>query len=393
MPRVKAKARRLRRLARLALALVAIALGLELGLRWLVLGTSDLARRLGAPLRRAELWADARGDGEYWQLQALFAGESAGWPHPDRDPELGWLRSDLDPRTLAHPDEERVGARRPVLLLGDSFAECATPPEDCWQGLLERDPLGARFALLNYGNGGYGLGQILLLARRALERWRGRDPLVVVGILVDDDLDRSWLALRNFPKPRFRLEQGRLVLEPPGAPSAKEQLALRPLAIRSLLWRALLYQCGLPGRARGWLTGEARRVEEKRALNRALLEALEEELDARGLEHFYLLFHAQTALHQEVPFRWQEPLLYEALGALGAPFVSSRRALLEAMAERETGVEHFFLASGPGRNHYTAEGNAAVFRALRDGLEGRFEPAVWMQGAPPHPKERRHDGR
>ena len=95
-----------------------------------------------------------------------------------------------------------------MLLFGDSFCECATPPEECWQGLLERSPLGPRFALVNYGTGGYGLDQVLLLARRVLDRWRGRDPLVVVGILVDDDLDRDALALRNFPKPRFRLADG-----------------------------------------------------------------------------------------------------------------------------------------------------------------------------------------
>src|SRR5690606_21886828 len=167
----------------------------------------------GWRLRRAGIYADAQSDDDYWKLEHGLRrpGERDSFVH--RDAKLGWLDPRLAPGSYAHVGEGDLRGRRPVLLYGDSFAACTTAAADCWEGLLERDPeLGATHVLLNHGTAAFGLDQILLLVRASLPRWRGRDPLVVVGIFVEDALDRSLLAFRGCPKPRFELDaDGRLV--------------------------------------------------------------------------------------------------------------------------------------------------------------------------------------
>lgn len=389
----------MRRPARILLRLgVSLAVGLvllEVGVRWLLFSEGDLAARLGAPLRQELLWADARNEDDCWKLRVRFGGERALGPHPSFDAELGWRRFDLEPGTCAHPAEGALDGddRRLVLFYGDSFAECATERSACWAALLDRSDLGDRFVLLNFGTGGYGLGQMLLLMRRTLDRYvpGGPDtdrPIVVVGILVDDDLDRSILSLRNFPKPRFRLEGGALVLEPP-APDPAAFLERHPLGIRSYLWRYFLFGSGVvPDRVRWVLTDEEGARDEKRALNRALIEAMQAEVEARGCELFFVLFHGPSSIWTRAPHSWQEPFLYATLGELGIPFVSSKRALMEAFDRAQDRPHDYFIHEGKGRNHYDERGNQAVFEALRGGLLGEFEPLDYLRGAPVHPRDR-----
>src|SRR5205085_7133999 len=105
----------------------------------------------------------------------------------------------------------------PVLLFGDSYAQCATPPEQCFQSLLEQSELTHEFALLNYGVGGFGLDQMYLLLRHVLPRFREQKPFVVVAIMIDDDFTRSLLAMRDWPKSRAHWEHGILRIDPPSA--------------------------------------------------------------------------------------------------------------------------------------------------------------------------------
>jgi hypothetical protein len=378
---------RLRRALRLAgLACLSVALGLLLlegTLRFLLFSDSGVARRIGAPLRAPWYYASVFSGRDYWKLEARFRSAEPPDPRqPPHDPRFGWLKPEIDPATLRHADEARLAGRRPVLLYGDSFAACMTSAEDCWQGVMERSDLRERHALLNYGVVGYGLDQVYLLLSATLDLYAELEPVVVIGILVDDDLDRCYLALRDIPKPWFTLDaSGGLEVHAPLARTRRDHVALDPPAITSYAWRALVTQSGL---VKAWdvpdWTGEGDHVAVKKALASALLDGIERELGRRGLERFYLLFHSRKSAAPR-PFLWQEPFLYAELERRGLPFTSSKRALIES-TRAGTPLDDLFIHDASGPNHYDAEGNAVVFASLRAGLEGRFEPYVFLEGVP-----------
>lgn len=370
----KGLARALAVCAGLALA----ALLVEGALRFLLFSDFAHAHGLGWQLRNPSLYAPREAGRENWKLRVPLGLED-GRRSPDFDARFGWLTSTIDPTTLAHVDEARVGARRPVLLFGDSYAGCVAEAGTCWQDLLEASPLAARYCLLNYGVGGYGLDQVRLLMEPVLARFAQRDPLVVVGILVDDDLDRPYLALRSFPKPWFTLAGSELVLHGLEHEDANAYLRDHPVGIRSYLWRWFLFGSRLvPRRAALRWSDEADHVEAKRALDRRLLEEIERLLAARGMDSFVVLFHARRALEAPGPYSWQEPFLYAAFEELGIPFVSSKRALRAHLARTGLAAEELYLRSGPGINHYTGATIGVVFETLRDGIEGRFEPYEYL---------------
>jgi hypothetical protein len=105
------KRSRRRTIARLALAVVIFALGLELALRALLFGGGFLVR-VGKPLRRAGLYADQDTEEQWWTLSATFGDIAAREiVSPGFDPVLGWLSPDFDPKTYRHVPQRRDRCR------------------------------------------------------------------------------------------------------------------------------------------------------------------------------------------------------------------------------------------------------------------------------------------
>ena len=370
-------ANRAARLLRATLAaligLAAVLVGLELGLRFLLFSDSALARRLGAPLRKAEWYADPGNEDAYWQLQFLFADPKRRYDHPNNpDDECGWT-GQIDPRTWMPRDPVDLRGRRPVLLYGDSFAACNTPQGHCFQDLLESSPLADRYCLVNYGVGGYGIDQEYLLLRRSIDLWKDRDPIVVVSFLVDDDFPRNLLSFRNWPKPRFRVEGGRLVSEPVTELDATASIAARGISIRSYLLRFLLFRSGaLPARWQARMRASLDRRDEAIAVGRRLLEAMHEELEARKLTHFFLVFHGFEGLQPRPGSKWAEDLVAETAARLGVPRIETRPFLIAAAdGAPELAQRRFIGGTERTAGHYNEIGNVVAFEALRQGIEGR----------------------
>lgn len=351
-------------------AVLAGAVLFEFSLRFLLFVDAPLPAG-AARLRNANLFANKWSD-EHHALDHVFTA-----PEKRREarhhPLLGWTVARIEPQTFAHADAPSAAGRRPVLLFGDSFAACVTEPRDCWEGLLERSPLGASYRLLNYGVPGYGFDQTCLLMRACLERWQDANPVIVLSLLVDADLDRSALSFSFWPKPRLSPEGG---LEVRGAVpiDADAWIAERGLGIQSYAWRWLVHGSGLL--PEGWmhsLGGDAAHEAEVRRLVPPLLASVLAELQGRDLEFFVLVFHGTKHLREEGIQDWRETLLLGELERLGIPYVSSKRVLIADRRATGRTVADYFVLRGPSRRHYSAQGNAIVFAALRDGLEGKFD--------------------
>ncbi len=359
---------------RLAWSFLAGVVLLELTLRLLLFGGGVFAR-VGEPLRRPALYADPSTDELYTSLTLAFDGGPGLARVPESfDPVLGWGNEKFDPETLRHVHEGMLDGHRPVLLYGDSFAACSRQRENCWEIQLAGSDLSERFGLLNYGVSGYGLDQIWLLLERTLPQYAERNPLVLVGVFVDDDLDRVGQRLTTLPKPWFELDQGELVLHPPLASSRLGFLEAAPPRATSYVWRRLLRAGLLPEAWSASLSGAEQHNARTAELSRVLIARIHAELESLGLEHAFVLFHGRAALSVD-SFGWQEPLLRWEFERLGARYVDTRTEFREDMQRTGRVVEDYFRERGKLSFHYSTLGQEVAFGAFRRALAGEFEPS------------------
>ena len=358
-----------RRVALLFGTLVSLA-GLELGLRWLVLSDSALARAWGTRLRHAE-WFASPDEEAFWKLACRFdhaVAQTASLP----DPQLGWLKANLAPRTHELVGAGRLGERKPVLLYGDSFAQGMFSGPRSFEGLLRDSPLGGTHVLFNYGVGGYGADQILILARETLPLYDAQQPIAIVALLVDDDLDRCVLDFRSGPKPRFQLAHGRLVEPEPVETSVPRYLEQHPIGIASYVWRLLGFAPRiLPARVQQALRGETTRLEEKRTLAEAILRETCRELRAHAPRAALMLMRARESVRDPQRAGWQEEWIRRVAAEEGLPVLDTREVLLHALGGRLEHLDNLYFTSGAGLGHWNAQGNRAVFQLLRAFVEGR----------------------
>lgn len=353
------------RLGVLAISSLVVLVAAELALRRMLFGSA--ANATARRLRQAE-WYTPGFDADYWKLQATFARATAR-PPPNGDALLGWT-GDVEPATYAHPDAARVGDRDLVLLYGDSYAECVTPPEECWQGLLERSEFGSERALLNYGVRGYGLDQAALMLERTLPRYAARAPTVLIGVFVDDDLERCDLALRGWPKPRFEMRHDRLELAEPGLVATDAWLERHPPEIPSyalrLLRRAIL---GSDSFSTSW-TDEST-LDERRAVCRAILERIAATLDAHGVRRrAFVLFESGASFADTTRTRWQRELVRDFARERGIACVSTAPYLTAATGGDTARIEADLMTPPDSfhAGHYDELGNRVAFEAILEAL-------------------------
>lgn len=363
-------------LLRAAVVLAVSALVVEGAFRYVVFGEGRIARaaaRTFPDLRRPQSYAEEEST-QYWLLEYQFRGRGRG-REARFEPDLGWVNARTDPATLAHADEEALRGRRPALLFGDSFAACyGDRTKVCFQDLLEQSPLAADWGMLNYGTGGYGFGQIAWECRKVVGRFADRDPFVLVGVLVDNDLDRTLMPFRGWPKPQFRRGPGGgAELVPRELPETRDAFLDRyGIGVASYAWSFLKHGTSLWPRAALQSEVAAWR-EDVCAVNGDLLRGLVADLRARDMEFAFVLFHGRSFLGPE-PSRLQvyEDFLVGELEALGAPYVLSW-VPVRADAERTgRGEGDYWYLEGGGKGHLTPLGNELVATVLEGALRGEF---------------------
>jgi len=254
---------------------------------------------------------------------------------------------------------------------------------ESWEAQLEA--LDSRLELPNFGVGGYGTDQALLLAERELPRLHA--DVVLVGLLLEN-IGRNvtryrplWAPNSNSPlaKPRFVLRDGELVLVPlPFRTRAEFLAAVESGAVLALLgeheyWRGdeLPVWLSWSACARLWL---GRQAYDRRRLDRlwsepgepfdvtlALLQRFRTLARAQGArDALVLIFPAQPDLERLAYERqkyWSR--LLDELERRGLPYLDLADAL---SAEAEVhGVQSLYHVS-----HLSSAANTVVARALGD---------------------------
>jgi lysophospholipase L1-like esterase len=165
--------------------------------------------------------------------------------------------------------EKPAGVTR-ILAFGDSFTFGEdVGDEEAWPRRLEAKLPGVE--VLNFGVHGYGHDQMLLYLQE--EGLRYHPDVVLLGFL-SDDMERNLLAFRDYAKPRYVLEGGRLRLTHVPVPPPEQMLAGEPWRPKSGDLLSMLW-----GRARA-VSGA--RDRETRQLTLALLDAMVETIHAAG---------------------------------------------------------------------------------------------------------------
>lgn len=205
----------------------------EFVFRALLFGDNKALDSLRQPAHYAPPIPDANQDflnNNFWKLNYLFTKNfNLKNPHP----LLGWVGF-FDPENYIHFENDKVNGKTPVLLFGDSYAQCVDTVF-CFEDYLNKDSsFLANHYFLNYGVGGYGVDQTYLLFNEAAPKYE--KPFIIFSLLTTD-LDRSVLQVRDAQKPYFVLENNELNLQ--GVPielSSEEYFKQNPPKIKSYLW-------------------------------------------------------------------------------------------------------------------------------------------------------------
>lgn len=274
-------------------------------------------------LRDPRLYDDSFYGDDYWKLAYLFGNTTGGAKVPHET--LGWI-GEFDRNTYLHNDEPRIKDKRPVLLYGDSFAQCVGAT--CFQKILNNDSSFSKaHYFLNYGVGGYGVDQIYLLMQKSLDHFE--KPFVIVSIMTTD-IDRSYLKVRDGQKPFFTLEKGQLKLSKDSIYSnPAEYFEQNPPQIRSYLYRRLIYAENLiPEVIRSRLRGKWKAMRNKKELNKEIILNMKKELDSRNYDYVFVIFNQLLSPDPEKR-GWRDAFLANLFEENNIPYIRSKELITQ----------------------------------------------------------------
>jgi len=247
--------------------------------------------------------------------------------------------------------------------------------------LVEQSDLSDDYGLLNYGIGGTGAGQALLLMRETLDRHREQDPIVVIGLVADSDFDRTVLRFRGRPKARVVVKDGLVASEGPVLPGGGDAYIDKyGVGITSYAWSYFLKSGKLlPVTWRDFLSGRTAMAKEKRELVPAIVLAMQDELEQRGMDYGFLLFSSRWSL-PPAQISDRERAIVHILQRNGIPYVQAREHFIEAAAGDSKAMDSFFYQQGVHLNHPNGAGNQLILDALREGVLQRFQSSEASAG-------------
>lgn len=316
-------------------------------------------------LRKPDLYADYFSDDDYWKLYHTFGGEFG--PPDTPHALLGWVGRLFDRQSLSHSEGKNVGKKRPVLLYGDSFAECVNGA-DCFQNILNNDSaFGQENYLLNYGVGGYAVDQITLLCKQTYKRFD--KPIVVLSVMTSD-LDRTVLTNRIGQKPYYEIRNDSLQLRGVPIESDPEKFfEEHPPRIKSYLWRRLLYtpRNPLPDYIKAKLKHEDAKNNYKAVLNERVLQDIVDELRGNNIDFVFLVFHyvqkgnSQFSVEQED--NWRDKLLRDFIAKNKLPYIWSKDLIKKDSAYNGSNLEKYMMEDN---GHPTTYFNTLIANEIKN---------------------------
>lgn len=265
-------------------------------------------------------------------------------PPKQSHPDLGWI-GDFSRDSYIHNQIEHIGDRRPVLLYGDSFANCVGDVL-CFQDLLNSDQAFSKeHYLLNYGVGGYGVDQIFLLFQKSIHLYD--DPFVVISLMTLD-LDRSILSVRTGQKPCFLIEDSKLKLRDiPINPNPAIFFTTNPPQIKSYLYRRIIHSNLLPKQIASFLRRANDYISKKMQVNEKIILEIVKELRTNNIDYVFLIFHPHwpgvSVLDNETD--WRDSFLKQVLHENNIPYIWSKEVFKQDSMDGKYSYDDYYISS------------------------------------------------
>ena len=310
-------------------------------------------------LRKPGDYSNSEWDVNYWKLAQIW---NITQP-PKPNPVVGW-GYEFWGKTFFHPDVEHLNGRRPVLIYGDSFANCIDSTQ-CFDEYLNNDSVFAKNNfIINYGTGGYGVDQIYTLMKNSHQHYK--NPFVVFSFLTFD-LDRSGLSFREGQKPFYTLDKnGELVLNTSKFnPDEKKYLEENPSQIKSYLWKKFLYSKMnfLSESLTQSLKGETNQIEFLKKINTKLIHEAANELRKTNTDFVFLIFEGYIDFTVAPENNWRVQLIKEILEKEKIPNFWARDLIQnDYKPENPKDIDRFLI---PGDGHPTTYFNNLVSEKIK----------------------------
>lgn len=365
--------------------LITVMMGLFVGEAAVRLGvqSSSEGEVFGTTVLRPKSWNTV--SAEY---RKLIEQTSGGLSYLEYDDVMGWTvgRNKWSANGLYHSSVEgiraphqgvsfaEVNGKTRIALIGDSFTFAEEVSyEDSWGYHLEK-ALGSEFQVLNFGVGGYDVGQAYLRYEKDVRKW---NPKVVILSFISHDVRRTmwtypFLAVPDwqmpFSKPRFVLRDDQLVLKnmPPLSPDAifnRKSMSRVPFMMYDETYRPSEWQDRFVDRSYlarlvvslfpQWTAEHPDSSAEMRlSVNARILKAFIESATQAGTIPLIVYFPSRG--------EWGDmsattPLAKQVLQEAGLPYLDPTPCLAQLdSADR-------YLVT-----HYSPQGNAAVAKCLAD---------------------------
>jgi len=335
------------RLLNLILVTVTVAISLvlaEMLFRMMLFSKSDVSKFLRKPEYYAKIYNDHATDiytDEYWKLYYKFGGEYL--PPKNPHPLLGWTY-EIDHESLVHPDAVNLNGRRAVLLYGDSFSNCS-PKSVCFENILNVDPeFSEGHYLLNYGIGGYCVGQISLLLENSKKNYQ--KPVIIFGFM-DRDVERSILTVRIGQKPGFAVRNDSLIITGlPIEPNPEDFFRKNPPKITSYLYRKFVNS-----KLNIFPTSKRKMnkvIQEIKDVNEKILVNTIRDLRNDGDDFFVLVFQAMYGVEHD----WRNMYIREILEKEGVPYIWTKDLVDRDTTYKEYNLRDWELDDGHPTTHF-----------------------------------------
>jgi hypothetical protein len=326
-------------------------------------GTDEAFQKYRFPNLYADKW-----DENYWKLAQIWkitkpakSHQLLGWNH------RGWRK------TLFHGEVPNIGKKRPVLLYGDSFAQCIDPAT-CFESYLNSDTeFVSNYYFINYGTGAYGVDQIYTMFRYTFMHYK--DPIVIFSFLTDD-LVRSGLTFRECQKPVYTIQKnGSLQLDTTRyIPSNIAYLKKYPPSITSYLYRKFLYSNAnfLPRKITKWLTGETSNRKKIMKLNEKLITDAVKLLRQSKTDFFFLIFQEKQDYLINEKDNWRVNFIRNTLDKNQIKYIWAEDLIKDKVNLKDTAALSKYHIKNDG--HPTGEFNRLVAEAIKQRiLNGDYE--------------------